>query len=94
MSSVGMTATELILRAIRDGLLLVLLVSAPPLLASAAIGIVMGLVQSATRVADPTLGFVPKLAVVVLILLTMVPFLGVQVLRFSQSLLLAVGTIR
>ena len=92
MSSV--TATDLLLRAIREGLLLVLLVSAPPLLASVAVGLVMGVVQAASQISDQTLAFVPKLAAVVLVLLATGPLLGTQVLRFAQALLLAIETIR
>jgi type III secretory pathway component EscS len=90
----SVTATDLLLRAIREGLLLVLLVSAPPLLASMAVGWVMGAVQAASRISDQTLAFVPKLAAVVLVLLATGPLLGTQVLRFAQALLLAIETIR
>ncbi|MBN2574679.1 MAG: flagellar biosynthetic protein FliQ [Deltaproteobacteria bacterium] len=88
------TASELILRAVREGLLLVLLVSAPPLLASLVVGFVVGVLQTAAQIHDQALAFVPKLAAVVLVLLVLGPVLGVQVLRFSQALLLAVATIR
>jgi flagellar biosynthetic protein FliQ len=82
-------AADLALRAAREGLLLVLLLSGPPLLASLAVGLVMGLFQSATQVQDPTLGFVPKLVVVTLTLLAMGPLLGAQLVRFTQALFLA-----
>ena len=87
-------ATDLILRAVREGLLLVLLVSAPPLLASLVVGFLMSVLQAASQIHDQALAFVPKLAAVVLVLLVLGPVLGAQVLRFSQALLLAVGTIR
>ncbi len=90
----SVAATDLILRAIREGLVLVLLVSAPPLLASVAAGVLMGVVQTTTRLGDQALSFVPKLAAVLLVLLAMGPMLGAQVLRFSQALLLAIETIR
>lgn len=88
------TTTDLVLRAIREGLLLVLLVSAPPLLASVVVGWVMGAVQTVTRTNDQTLTFVPKLATVALVLLVTGPLLGTQVVRFAQVLLLAIETIR
>ena len=83
--------SELILRAVREGLLLVILVSAPPLLASLATGIIL---QAATQVHEHTLVFVPKLLAVTLGLIAMGPLLGTQVLRFTQALLLAIPTIR
>ncbi|KPF52306.1 flagellar biosynthetic protein FliQ [Novosphingobium capsulatum] len=44
------------------------LVAAPVLLASLAVGLVVGIIQAATSVNEQTLTFVPKLAVTALIL--------------------------
>jgi flagellar biosynthetic protein FliQ len=85
---------ELVLRAVREGLLLVLVLSAPPLLASLAIGIVAGIIQAATQVHDQTLAFVPKLVIVMLVLIAGGPLLGVQLLRFTHALFLAIPAVR
>jgi type III secretory pathway component EscS len=85
---------EVVLRATREGLLLVLLLSAPPLLASMAVGLVTGVVQAATQIHDQALAFVPKLVVVLLVLAMMGPVLGAQLVRFTDALLLAIPTIR
>ena len=87
-------AGELVLRVAREGLLLVLLLSGPPLLASLLVGLLMGVVQGATQIQDTTLAFVPKLLVVTLTLLAMGPVLGTQLVRFTQSILLAMGGFR
>ena len=92
MSSV--IVADLILRAIREGLILVLLVSAPPLLASLVVGFVVSVLQAATLIQDPTIAFVPKLVAVLLVLLALGPLLGAQVLRFTQALLLVIPTVR
>jgi Flagellar biosynthesis pathway, component FliQ len=89
-SSLG---SELILRVVREGLLLAILVSAPPLLASLAVGLIVSVLQAATQVHEHTLVFVPKLVAVTLVLIAMGPLLGAQVLRFTQALLLAIPTI-
>jgi len=47
------------------------LVAGPVLLASLAIGLVVGIVQAATSVNEQTLTFVPKLAVVALVLVVL-----------------------
>lgn len=47
------------------------LVAAPVLLASLAVGIVIGIVQAATSVNEQTLTFVPKLGVIALVLVLM-----------------------
>ena len=86
---------SLVLRAIREGLLLVLLLSAPPLhrqhggRASSS-----ALLQAATQIQDQTLAFVPKLVVVMVVLVAMGPVLGAQLVRFTQALLLAIPSVR
>jgi flagellar biosynthetic protein FliQ len=87
-------APDVVMRAIREGLVLVVLVSAPPLLASLAVGFVVSVLQAATQIHDQTLAFVPKLVAVALVLFVAGPLLGAQVLRFAQALLLAIPTIR
>jgi flagellar biosynthesis protein FliQ len=88
-----LAAPDLVLRAVREGLLLVLLVSAPPLLAAMAVGFVVGALQSASQIHDQAVAFVPKLVAVVLTLVLLGPLLGVQVLRFSQAMLAAIATV-
>jgi flagellar biosynthetic protein FliQ len=84
-------AGDLVLRAVRQGLLLVLLLSGPPLLASLVVGFVVGVIQAATQIQDQTLSFVPKLVVVMLVLIAMGPVLGAQLVRFTQALFLAIA---
>ncbi len=47
------------------------LVAAPVLLAALAVGLVIGIVQAATSVNEQTLTFVPKLAIIALVLVVM-----------------------
>lgn len=89
-----MSSADLVLRAVREGLLLVLLVSGPPLLASLFVGFVVGVIQGATQIQDQTLLFVPKLVAVVVVLLAVGPLLGSQIVRFTQAMLLAVPAVR
>ena len=88
------SAADLALRAVREGLLLVLLVSAPPLLASLIVGFVISVLQAATQIQDPTITFVPKLVAVVFVLLASGPLLVTHVVRFAQAMLLAIPTFR
>jgi len=88
------SATTLVLNAIREGLVLVLLLSGPPLIASLLVGFVVGLFQAATQIQDQALAFVPKLVVVMLVLVAMGPVLGAALVRFTQALLLAIPSVR
>jgi flagellar biosynthesis protein FliQ len=85
--------THFVLKAIREGLLLVLLLSAPPLIASMVTGFVVGLFQAATQIQDQTLAFVPKLVVVLVVLLAMGPVLGAALVRFTQALFVAIPSL-
>ncbi len=91
MSSV---ATDMVLRVVREGLLLVLVVSAPPLLAGLVVGLVVGALQAATQIQDPSIAFVPKLVAVVAVVLVSGPFLGAQVVRFAEALLALIPLVR
>ena len=85
--------THFVLNAIREGLLLVLLLSAPPLIASMVVGFVVGLFQAATQIQDQTLAFVPKLVVVLVVLLAMGPVLGAALVRFTHALFVAIPSL-
>jgi flagellar biosynthetic protein FliQ len=84
------SSTTIVLNAIREGLVLVLLLSAPPLIASMVVGFVVGLFQAATQIQDQTLAFVPKLVVVLIVLVAMGPVLGSSLVRFTQAMFAAI----
>lgn len=87
-------AVELVSRAVREGLLLTVLVAAPPVAACLIVGLVLGALQSATQIHDPSLVLLPKLLAVLVVLLLAGPPLGVQVVRFTQALLVLIPVLR
>ena len=76
----------LVLNAIREGLVLVLLLSAPPLIASMVVGFVVGLFQAATQIQEPTLSFVPKMIAVAIALLVTGNWVLSELVSFTQTL--------
>lgn len=62
------------------------LVAAPVLLASLAVGLVVGIVQAATSVNEQTLTFVPKLAIIALVLVVLGGSMMTLVVDFSQEI--------
>lgn len=80
-------SVDVVLRTIREGLFLVIILSAPPLLASLVLGLVIGIFQAATQIQDQTLSFVPKLLIVILVLVAVGPILGAQLLRFTHVIM-------
>lgn len=86
--------TELVTRVLREGFVLVLFVSAPPLLASLAVGLLVGAFQSATQIQDHAIAFVPKLVAVAAVLLVSGPLVATHVVHFAQGLLALVPMLR
>jgi flagellar biosynthetic protein FliQ len=69
------------------------LVAAPVLLASLAIGLVVGIVQAATSINEQTLTFVPKLAVVALVLVLLGSAMMGLIGDFTQEIFAAIAGI-
>ena len=78
---------ELIIRIVREALLLVLVVSAPPMLASVLVGFVVSVFQATTQIQEQTLSYVPKLIAVFLTLAVLGPWMLAQTLRFASVIL-------
>ena len=81
---------DFILQVVREGLFLVLLVSAPAVLASLVVGLLVSVFQATTQLQDQTLSFVPKLVAVLLVLAVTGAWMGTQLTRFTETLLRAV----
>ena len=71
----------------RDALWLVMLLVAPVLLAGLVTAFAISLFQAATQILEPTLSFVPKLIVVLLVLALLGGWMGGQLLEFARTLL-------
>jgi len=84
---------ETILRVAREGMLLVLVCSAPPVLAALVVGLFMGVLQAATQVQEQTLNLVPKIIAVTVALLVAGPWMGSQLLRFTEALMVAIAQV-
>ena len=71
----------------RDALWLVMLLVAPVLLAGLLTAFAISLFQAATQILEPTLSFVPKLIVVLLVLALLGSWMGAQLVEFARSML-------
>jgi len=70
------------------------LVAAPVLLSSLVIGAVIGLIQAATSVNEQTLTFVPKLAVITLVLVIFGASMMALLTDFAQDIFAEIARIR
>jgi flagellar biosynthesis protein FliQ len=59
----------------REALRMALLLGGPPLLAALAVGLVVGMIQTATQMHEPVVAQVPRLAVVLIVVLAALPWL-------------------
>ena len=71
----------------RDALWLVVLLAAPVLLAGLFTAFVISVFQAATRILEPTLSFVPKLIVMLLVLALLGSWMGGQLVEFAHTML-------
>jgi len=71
----------------RDTLWLVLMLAAPVLLAGLLTAFAISLFQAATQIHEPTLSFVPKLLVMLIVLAILGSWMGGQLVEFARTLL-------
>ncbi len=69
-----------------QGLLLILILSAPPVLISMFLGTIVAIFQAATQIQEQTLPFVVKLVAVTLTLIFMGSWLGSQIMSFATNI--------
>jgi type III secretion HrpO family protein len=69
-----------------QGLLLILILSAPPILISMVFGIIVAIFQAATQIQEQTLSFTIKLVAVTLTLMFLGSWLGGQIMGFALNI--------
>ena len=85
---------EAITRILREALMLVLLLSAGPMLASMLIGLVVSILQATTQVQEQSLSYVPKLTGVFLTIALLGPWIMAQAVKFTVVVLGSIPTVR
>lgn len=69
-----------------EGLLLILILSAPPILVSMFFGILVAIFQAATQIQEQTLSFTIKLVAVTLTLMFTGAWLGARIMSFANGI--------
>ena len=67
-----------------QSLLLVLMLSLPPILAAALFGTLVSLFQALTQIQEQTIGFVVKLVAVIIALFATASYLGAELYHFAE----------
>ena len=71
-----------------QALLLILLLSAPPILISTVLGLTVAIFQAATQIQEQTLSFMVKLVAVIVTLFVMGGWLAAQIMQFTNNIFL------
>jgi flagellar biosynthetic protein FliQ len=71
----------------RDALWLVVMLAMPVLLAGLLVAFAISLFQAATQILEPTLSFVPKLIVMLIVLAVLGSWMGGQLVEFARTML-------
>lgn len=69
-----------------QGMLLILILSGPPIFISMFFGLAVAIFQAATQIQEQTLSFTVKLVAVVFTLMFLGPWLGAQILNFAAGI--------
>ena len=77
-----MSEAEIISHASR-ALLLVLILSLPPIVVAAMVGILVGLIQALTQIQEQTISFAVKLASIVLVIFMLMGWIGSELLGYA-----------
>lgn len=69
-----------------QGLILILLLSGPPIIISTILGLIVAIFQAATQIQEQTLSFTVKLFAVVFTILFLGGWLGATVLQYTNTI--------
>jgi flagellar biosynthesis protein FliQ len=80
-----MNETEVI-EICRQAIMVMLKIAGPILIAALVIGVIISLIQAVTQIQEMTVSFVPKVVVIFLLTLWLLPFMLSTLTGFTQSL--------
>ncbi|MCB1109862.1 MAG: type III secretion system export apparatus subunit SctS [Chlamydiia bacterium] len=69
-----------------QALLLILILSGPPILISMTLGLFVAIFQAATQIQEQTLSFTVKLVAVIMTLILMGGFLSAQIMQYANTI--------
>lgn len=76
-------SSTLAIEAVQQALMMVLLLTAPPLIVGTLVGLVISILQATTQIQDQMLTFVPKIIAILLTLLILTPWYVNMLNRFA-----------
>ena len=77
---------DIALHQLTEAMILVMLLSMPPIIVASVVGIVISLLQALTQIQEQTVSFAIKLLAVALTIAAMAGLLGSEILRYTLKL--------
>jgi len=74
-----------------QALILILLLSGPPIIISTILGLIVAIFQAATQIQEQTLSFTVKLFAVIFTIIFLGGWLGAQVLQYTNTIMSSIG---
>ncbi|MBL8764905.1 MAG: flagellar biosynthetic protein FliQ [Phycisphaerae bacterium] len=81
-----MAYDEVMLELVRETLIVSLKIAAPILLAGVLVGLVISVLQSVTSIQDQSLTFVPKIVVMLLVAVVLLPWIVIRLAAFATAM--------
>jgi flagellar biosynthetic protein FliQ len=78
---------------IRDGIKVLLIVSAPMMLTALVVGLVVSLVQALTQIQEMTLSFVPKVTAMLFVMMLTLPYMIQTLQDYTNELFVRIENI-
>jgi flagellar biosynthesis protein FliQ len=85
---------DFVVNLIRETMYTMLLISAPVLLVSLIVGLIISILQAATSIQEITLTFVPKVVVIAIVLVLTLPWMMDVLVSFTINLFSQLPTLR
>ncbi|MSO70466.1 MAG: flagellar biosynthesis protein FliQ [Alphaproteobacteria bacterium] len=76
----------------REGVIVMIKISAPAMLTALAVGLVVSMFQALTQIQEMTLSFVPKMLAIFASLLLFLPFMLATLITYTQELASRIAT--
>lgn len=70
----------------REALMVTLKVGAPVMIIALVVGLVISLIQALTQIQEQTLAFVPKIVIIFISLMALMPFMLNQLIGFTREI--------
>ena len=77
---------SLVIKVLREGILLIILLSIGPMLTAMLVGLIVSLFQATTQIQEQTLTFVPKIIAVFLVIAFLGPWIIAHLVKFANML--------